>query len=216
MALGLAADQNNPDVPVNTIVMKYLAKDCAGSSDVTLADSEANYAQLAFTGALTDNINVIVPDEAKVYDLYNGTTGSYTLTVKTLTGTGVVIQQGKRAIMGSNGTNIVRYVPDTYDSIIDGELVHDMGSDANYTLSTSTDPQEWQYETIEITDTGVVLTGPVDIIIPTNKKKYIVLNSTAQTLTFKVTGQTGEDVLTLKTAILRCDGTDMVRVTADY
>ena len=45
---------------------------------------------LKLTGALTGNVNVVVPDSVeKVYIIDNATTGAYTVTVKTTSGTGV-------------------------------------------------------------------------------------------------------------------------------
>ena len=41
---------------------------------------------------------------------------------------------------------------DLLDEIIAGSLAHDMTSDADYTLSTATNPEEWQYFWIVITD----------------------------------------------------------------
>ena len=123
MAVGLTENQNNPDVIVNTMVMGSLDIDCAGSSDVTLTDSQANYAQLKFSGVLTGNISIIVPSEANVYRVYNNSTGvtgspevDYTITVK-VTGTspedsGIAIERGKRAVLGCDGSYVVRYSAD--------------------------------------------------------------------------------------------------------
>jgi len=104
---------------------------------------------------------------------------------------------------------------DIFDDAIAGLLTHDMASDADYTLSTATSPEEWQYSTVEITDTGTALTTGRNIIVPVNKKIYIFVNSTLQTLTLKTSAGSGIAVATVKTAILRCDGTNVVRVTAD-
>lgn len=95
---------------------------------------------------------------------------------------------------------------------------HDMASDADYTLDTSTGspPFEWQYGTVRITDTGVVLTGGVNIICPDNAKNYVFINDTAQTLTLKTSGGSGIGVATSKTALLECDGTDVIRRSADF
>lgn len=101
------------------------------------------------------------------------------------------------------------------EAAIAGLLTHDMASDADYTLGTSSTPAEWQYGTIEITDTGTNLTTGRNIIVPDNAKVYIFVNSTAQTLTLKTSAGSGVAVAAGTTAILRCDGTDVVRVTAD-
>lgn len=58
--------------------------------------------------------------------------------------------------------------------------------------------------------------GAVNAIAPaTAGKVFIVYNGTGQTLTIKVTGQSGVAIANTKTAIVRCNGTDYVRVTAD-
>ncbi len=89
----------------------YAAKSVAGSSDVTLSNSnatadESRQSVLEFTGTLTGNINVLLPTVESRYIVYNNTAGSYTLTVATTgnTGTGVAITQSSHAICYSNGT----------------------------------------------------------------------------------------------------------------
>lgn len=84
----------------------------AGSGDYTLTTvdglpDEARQAILIFTGLLTGNRNVIVPTSAKNYVVKNGTTGSFTLTVKTAAGSGIVIPTGYNATIFCDGTNVV-------------------------------------------------------------------------------------------------------------
>ncbi len=112
MTVGMAENPSNPHAVVNQLVLQYLSKSVAGASDVTLTDDEANYAQHDFNGVLTGNINVIVPDDAKLYHVTNSTTGAFTLTIKTSGGTGIAVGQGKAAIVGSDGTNVIRYGAD--------------------------------------------------------------------------------------------------------
>ena len=77
--------------------------------------SDGKNAVLKLTGTITTNVNVIIPDSGsgtapeKVYLIENGTTGAYTVTVKTTSGTGVTFgttDKGKR-LLYSDGTNIV-------------------------------------------------------------------------------------------------------------
>jgi len=96
-----------------------------------------------------------------------------------------------------------------------GLLTHNMASNADYTLSAATTPPEWAYGTVRITDSGVLLTGAKNIVAPTNAKQYTFVNGTAQGLVLKTAAGTGPTVAAGKTAILRCDGTNIVRVTAD-
>ena len=102
------------------------------------------------------------------------------------------------------------------DSVVAGQNVINFASDADHTLlETGARPQEWQYCVIEMTDTGVVLTTGRNVVVPINKRMWHVFNNTAQTLTFKTPAGSGIAVATLKRAILQCDGTNVVRWTAD-
>ncbi len=104
---------------------------------------------------------------------------------------------------------------DVIDSTMAAQNVIDFPSDADYTLTdTGARPREWQYCVIEMTDTGVVLTTGRNVIVPDNPRIYLFYNNTAQTLTLKPSG-TGIAVATTKRAILHCDGTNIVRWTAD-
>lgn len=68
---------------------------------------------IEFTGAITANIAVIVPALAGYQAVFrNNTTGAFTLTVKTLSGTGVAIASGKTALLGCDGTNVFRMTSD--------------------------------------------------------------------------------------------------------
>jgi anti-sigma-K factor RskA len=58
--------------------------------------------------------------------------------------------------------------------------------------------------------------GATNIIAPTTANKvYILYNATASACTIKTAAGTGVEVATTKTAVVRCDGTNYVRVTAD-
>jgi len=89
----------------------YLSKSVAGSSDVTLTNSnatadESRQSVLEFTGTLSGDINVLLPTTESRYVVFNNTAGSQTLTVATTgnTGTGTAVVQGSHALMYSNGT----------------------------------------------------------------------------------------------------------------
>lgn len=77
------------------------------SADVTLTTDEARNAAILLSGTLTGNRNLIVPAASKIYLIKNGTSGSYTVTVKTASGTGIVVTQGKQAILYCDGTNVI-------------------------------------------------------------------------------------------------------------
>ena len=107
----LAANQNNPEVVVNTLTKGHVQVDCAGSGNITLSDpDESRYAQIECTGVITANIDVIVPAEAKIYVVRNNTTatGGETLTVKVSGGTGVAVTNGSAFHLGCDGAEIYR------------------------------------------------------------------------------------------------------------
>lgn len=80
------------------------------TSDVTASVSGwATYIEII--GALTGNRNLIVPANGQ-WSIFNNTTGAFTLTVKTASGTGVAVGQTKRCILIADGTNVVRLTPD--------------------------------------------------------------------------------------------------------
>lgn len=85
-------------------------------------------------------------------------------------------------------------------------------SDAHYTLSSSTTPKEWQYATIKLTGT---LTASRNVIVPTNKKQYTVVNATTGgfSVVVKTSAGSGVTIGSDVTANVRCDGTDVVVIT---
>lgn len=62
---------------------------------------------LELTGALTNNRNLIVPANKKLYFIYNNTTGGYAVTVKVSGLTGVSVPNGAKMLLVSNGTDVV-------------------------------------------------------------------------------------------------------------
>lgn len=81
------------------------------SVDVTLtqADGSSDQARSAFldiTGTLTGNVNVIIPALSKGYGVRNSTSGSFTITMKTATGSGIAIPQGQVISVISDGVSV--------------------------------------------------------------------------------------------------------------
>ena len=85
----------------------YTSIDVAGTGNYILSGAELNRIAYSFTGVLTGNRNIIVPNTVQQYWVANNTTGSYTFTVKTAAGTGVSVVTGSRTIMYCDGTNVV-------------------------------------------------------------------------------------------------------------
>lgn len=76
-------------------------------SPYTLTGTDLNRIAYQFSGTLTANMEIVVPNTVQQYWVRNTTTGAYTLTVKTAAGTGVVVVQNGAAIMYCDGTNVV-------------------------------------------------------------------------------------------------------------
>jgi hypothetical protein len=85
----------------------YTAINVAGTGNYTLTGSELNRIAYNFTGTLTGNRDIIVPDTVQQYWVTNSTTGSYTLTVRTSAGTGVTVSAGARGIFYCDGSDVV-------------------------------------------------------------------------------------------------------------
>jgi hypothetical protein len=107
----------------STFVFDYTSIAVAGTGNYTLTGSELNRIAYNFTGILTGNRVIIVPATVQQYWVSNATTGAFTLTVKTSAGTGIAVAQGARAILYSDGTNVVNADTSTIStpiSIADG------------------------------------------------------------------------------------------------
>lgn len=84
-----------------------LTKDISGGIDVVLSKSESKNGYIKLTGTLTASVNVIVPDVEHKVNFDNQTTGSFTVTIKTLAGTGINIPQGKSLNTYCDGANVI-------------------------------------------------------------------------------------------------------------
>jgi hypothetical protein len=85
----------------------YTSINVAGSGNYVLSGSELNRIAYNFTGVLTGNRTIIVPQTVQQYWVANNTTGPYTLTVKTSIAAGYTVNQGSRAILYCDSTNVV-------------------------------------------------------------------------------------------------------------
>ena len=86
-----------------------IAVDGSGSYSLSVANAptsdEARKAILALTGTLTGDRTIIIPSTSKVYFFRLATTGAYTVTVKTATGTGVVLSSSNVNCVVCDGTD---------------------------------------------------------------------------------------------------------------
>ena len=101
---------------VQNAIGGYLALVVTGGTS-TLTDLQASNPVIAITGALTANQIIVVPTTVKrLWAVANATTGSFTVTVKTASGTGVDVAQGKRNLVYTDGSNV-------YDGFNDFESI---------------------------------------------------------------------------------------------
>jgi hypothetical protein len=79
----------------------------AETSPYTLSGAELNRIAYKFIGTLTANMEIVVPPTVQQYWVDNQTTGAYTLTVKTASGSGSSVTQGGRGIYYCDGSAVV-------------------------------------------------------------------------------------------------------------
>jgi hypothetical protein len=87
----------------------YTSIDLTGqSSPYTLSGAELNRIAYKFVGTLAANMQIVVPATIQQYWVDNGTTGSFTLGLRTPSQVSPVnVQQGERAILYSDGSSVV-------------------------------------------------------------------------------------------------------------
>lgn len=95
-----------------------------------------------------------------------------------------------------------------------------LSADKVATHSYGTGHADWTLSAEEMQAGLLALTGTADeavalIATPTLGKLYMVANTCGQAATIKASGGTGVAVASTKTAIVRGNGTDFVRVTGD-
>ena len=79
----------------------------AGSSTTTLVVGQYGYALLVLSGAVTAAKSVVFPSITGKWLVTNSSTGDYTVTLKTASGTGIAIPRGYSSWVYCDGTNIV-------------------------------------------------------------------------------------------------------------
>lgn len=107
-------------------VFDFVAINVAGTGDFVLTGANLNRVSYRFTGVLTGNRNIIVPNTIQQYWVDNETSGAFSLTVKTAAGTGITVPQGARTILYSDGTNIVNAetVQTNIPTVSQGDLLY--------------------------------------------------------------------------------------------
>ena len=110
--LWISSAENNTTDPDNggagwiSLAFEGLQSVAMSSTSVTLTTLQAAYPIIKVTGVLTANSTLIVPNQIGQWIISNQTTGSFTLTVKTAAGTGVVVTQATSQVVYSDATNV--------------------------------------------------------------------------------------------------------------
>lgn len=91
-----------------TFAFDYTVVDVSGNTDYVLTGTELNRIAYQFTGVITADITVIVPNTVQQYWVYDNTTGGYTLSIATATQvTAFDLTAGTRTICYCDGTDVV-------------------------------------------------------------------------------------------------------------
>lgn len=92
-------------------IFNFVSIDVSGSGNYTLSGANLNRVSYKFTGVLTGNRKVIVPNTVQQYWVDNETTGPFTLTFQAAAlGASVTVPQGSRNILYCDGANVVEAV----------------------------------------------------------------------------------------------------------
>lgn len=78
-------------------------------TNVDYTNDQAKKRILDVTGTLVSNATIVIPNASKKYQVFNRTTGSFTLTIKTTSGTGIEVTQSTVVDIYCDGSNVVRY-----------------------------------------------------------------------------------------------------------
>lgn len=93
-------------------VSGYTTQSMLPAADVTLAmsngaSSTARNMYIQCTGTMSQNNNLIVPNNKKLYFIYNSTTNGFSVTVKTAAGSGITVPNGAKMLLVCDGSSVV-------------------------------------------------------------------------------------------------------------
>lgn len=103
---------------VNTNVLSLVDQAVGGYTTIALTSStvtlsvengsidQARAAMIELTGVLTSNVGVVIPSVSKQYLVRNATSGSFTVTFKTLGGSGTAVTQGNPSMIYCDGASV--------------------------------------------------------------------------------------------------------------
>ena len=119
----------------NAFAFTQLTKTLTGGT-VTLTATEGSNVIQEYSGTLTSNATVILPSTVQLYSLQNGTTGAYTVTFQTSSGSGtsLIVNQGQTAFAICDGTNVYST---TSNTAISGTFTANVGSASTPSINFS-------------------------------------------------------------------------------
>lgn len=188
----------------------YVSVSVAGGVDVNLGFNTYKNRIIEVTGVITASFNVILPlsPQGAPWVIKNSTSGNFQLTFKGTSGNGVIVAQGKTAVIWTDGTH---FYPWPNDADAQGFLPNNQNiiamTDANYTATFA----DMLCRNIQVNGT---LTAGRNFVVPATFKEFTFFNNTAQTVTPKTPSGTGIGVAAGKRQLLQCDGTNVVALAA--
>lgn len=90
-------------VPINNYGVTQIT---ATSGSIVMSSLQAAKDRIIINGALTSNVNLIFPEWIKSWVVHNNCTGNFTITCRTVSGSGVVIISGMVSRLFCDGLNI--------------------------------------------------------------------------------------------------------------
>ena len=121
----------------NAFAYTQLVKSVTGAAaNITLTSAEGSNTIQEYTGTLSQNTTVTLPSTVQLYSLQNATTGSYSLTFKTSSGSGstLAVASGQTAFAVCDGTNVFSTTSNTASS---GTFTASLGSVTNPSITFS-------------------------------------------------------------------------------
>jgi hypothetical protein len=176
-----------------------LALSVAGGTNVALTAVQAGNGILNFSGALTANIAVLLPNTSGKWIVENNTNGAFTLTVKTAAGTGVAVTQGKSVEIYGDGTNVYLATNDFSNIQLTGQPTSPTPAIGDQSLKIANTDFVWQFvdgavnvpvgggSNVTLTPAqygnGILLlqgalTAGISIELPSQSGQWIVANQT--------------------------------------
>lgn len=211
----------------------------AGGANVVLTAVQAGVGVLSLSGLLTANISVIVPNAAKRWTVVNGTTGAFTVTVKTAAGTGVQVTQGRASILQCDATNVFDPKTDFRDTgLLGNPTAPTQPAGTNNTnLANTAFARQLKAGMVTVNVAGGVnvaltaaqwgvglivlqgaLTANISVIVPDTSDQWVVSNqcSGAFTLTFRPNLGSGVEIPQATTQHLWTDGANVQVVSGAF